>query len=656
MRHDGWHRAAVMMLLTVLAVILAWIDWRTSPNRTEVGHMAAGLYSWYTFRFDVFHANPPLIRAVATAPVAIGSPRTDWSPYSPAPLSRCEWALGNAFIKANDVNDVRWYFALARWACIPLSLLGGYITYRFSRDVFGKAAGLCALMLWCFSPMLLAWGATICPDIAAASLGITAAYVFWLWFCDPHWDRAVFAGVVLGLAELTKFTLVIFYPLWLAMWLVGRLFDLQKTSNKHRRYEVAQLLLLLVVSVLVINIGYGFEGSFRQLGDFHFHTCMMSGAKSLKDVPSDGANRFAGTWLAKLPVPLPANMVQGIDTQRYDFERGLPSYLRGQWADHGWWYYYLYALAIKEPLGTWCLVALAVVGTLLGRGHCASWRSEMVIFAPFLTVLVFVSSQTGFSVHSRYVIPAMPFLFTWASKAARVFERRPFTKGRQVMAAAVVVAIASSVTSSLSICPHSLSYFNELAAVLPTSDAPPSPPPAKQLSENRGFFPSIHRALASGVWNAPRHLLDSNIDWGQDLFYLKDWLDVHPDVKLDGFACDGLSSATLAGVAETPLPLQSCSSEVYSAGPSYAVTRNAITTQQPAPKPGWYALSVNYIYDRSRQYRYFLNFQPVAMAGYSIYIYHITIDEANRVRKKLGLPALSEKGVAKEDAGGGGHG
>ena len=84
-------------------------------------------------------------------------------------------------------------------------------------------------------------------------------------------------------------------------------------------------------------------------------------------------NRFAGTWLGKIPVPLPADFVQGIDTQRYDFKRGLPSYLRGQWADHGWWYYYLYALAIKEPLGTWCLAALAIGATML---DIAGWLSE----------------------------------------------------------------------------------------------------------------------------------------------------------------------------------------------------------------------------------------------------------------------------------------
>jgi hypothetical protein len=39
-------------------------------------------------------------------------------------------------------------------------------------------------------------------------------------------------------------------------------------------------------------------------------------------------------------------------------------------------------------------------------------------------------------------------------------------------------------------------------------------------------------------------------------------------------------------------------------------------------------------------YTYFQHFRPVATAGYSIYIYHITLDEANRVRRELGLPEL----------------
>jgi hypothetical protein len=52
------------------------------------------------------------------------------------------------------------------------------------------------------------------------------------------------------------------------------------------------------------------------------------------------------------------------------------------------------------------------------------------------------------------------------------------------------------------------------------------------------------------------------------------------------------------------------------------------------PQPGWYALSVNYLYDREKQYRYFLHFEPIATAGYSIYIYHLTQDDVHNLHRK----------------------
>ena len=239
-------------------------------------------------------------------------------------------------------------------------------------------------------------------------------------------------------------------------------------------------------------------------------------------------------------------------------------------------------------------MGLAVGVTIFGRGYNAPWRDEMVVLAPGLVILIFVSSQTGFSVHSRYIIPALPFFFIWISKVARVFEMRPLTQKRKALAAMVVVALTWSVGSSLWAYPHSLSYFNELAG----------------------------RPKGGG-----EHLLDSNIDWGQDLLYLKNWLDEHPDVKLDGLAYFGLCPATLAGIPETPHPPPGPPSDDFTA-------KDGRATDHLGPKPGWYAVSVNYLYGRDRQYRYFLDFEPVASAGYSIYIYHITHDDANRARRK----------------------
>jgi hypothetical protein len=101
-------------------------------------------------------------------------------------------------------------------------------------------------------------------------------------------------------------------------------------------------------------------------------------------------------------------------------------------------------------------------------------------------------------------------------------------------------------------------------------------------------------------------------------------------VKFDGLAVWGSYPATLAGIPETPMPP---TMEEEGAGP---ICRNGPpgawhkAGQPHLPRPGWYALSVNYLYDRTGQYRYFLDFQPVATAGYSIYIYHVTPAEVPR--------------------------
>lgn len=57
--------------------------------------------------------------------------------------------------------------------------------------------------------------------------------------------------------------------------------------------------------------------------------------------------------------------------------------------------------------------------------------------------------------------------------------------------------------------------------------------------------------------------------------------------------------------------------------------------------PGWYAISVHNLFRQKSEYQYLRkNHKPVDKVGYSIYIYHITLDEVNRVRRELGLREL----------------
>ncbi len=191
----------------------------------------------------------------------------------------------------------------------------------------------------------------------------------------------------------------------------------------------------------------------------------------------------------------------------------------------------------------------------------------------------------------RYVLPAFPFMFIAMGRVGVLFEplretlaeapkRNRGTRTGLILRAFIAACLAANAVSVLSICPHFLAYFNE---------------------------------VAGGPSNGPRHLLFSNLDWGQDLFSLKDWIAENPEARPLGLAYFHFVDPALEGI-EFELPPR-------------------------AAAPGWYALSANFVHGmgfgvwdgRGRRcgvpegtYSYFQQLTPTAMAGYSIYIYHLS--------------------------------
>lgn len=188
-----------------------------------------------------------------------------------------------------------------------------------------------------------------------------------------------------------------------------------------------QFALILFMAFDLLNLGYGFDGTFTRLGDFTFVSRAMTGlAESGKP-----GNRFAGSAIAWVPVPLPRQYVLGIDLQKKDFEKHPDrSYLRGEWKDGGWWYYYLYGLAVKVPHGSQFIVLMAtiVVANSRFRGLPIRLAAEvstadlMVLLAPPLALFVLVSSQLEFNQHFRYVLPVFGFLLVFAGASARLLQ------------------------------------------------------------------------------------------------------------------------------------------------------------------------------------------------------------------------------------------
>ena len=181
------HCLLLVVCLVIQSALIAVISWQTSINRTEVGHIGAAVYFHKTLKFDVFHVNPPLTRAVVGVPLLWNAKEYDWKLYSPRPQDRSEWSIGSSFINANTPEDIHKCIFWARCSLIPLVLLGTWFGYRWACELYGRVAGIIFLILWTFSPLVLAWSATICPDVAATSLGIVAVYSLRYWLKKPTW-------------------------------------------------------------------------------------------------------------------------------------------------------------------------------------------------------------------------------------------------------------------------------------------------------------------------------------------------------------------------------------------------------------------------------------------------------------------------------------
>ena len=170
--------------------------------------------------------NPPLVRLIATLPVVALSPNSDWHRASTDALARSEWTVGKDFIEANQ-DRARLLFTVGRCACIPISLFGAWICAAWAARFSTGAPGAVYFAAWhsevLLSQLHLAHSGMIGPDAAAAAAGAAAGYVFWRWLRRPSWSTAFLAGLVLGVAELTKFTWIALFLLWPALWLVWKL-------------------------------------------------------------------------------------------------------------------------------------------------------------------------------------------------------------------------------------------------------------------------------------------------------------------------------------------------------------------------------------------------------------------------------------------------
>ena len=211
----------------------------------------------------------------------------------------------------------------------------------------------------------------------------------------------------------------------------------------------------------------------------------------------------------------------------------------------------------------------------LAGGLGSDMAETLYLLAPAIGILWLVSSQTGFNHHLRYVLPGFPFLFIFASRTALLLNSK-----YRVVRLLPVVCAAGTIISSLSVYPHSLSYFNE---------------------------------LSGGSINGWKHLDYSNIDWGQDLIYVKEWVEQHPEAKPLHIHSTGYVTPEQMGIATRPLQMTTQTSP-----DGKSLSRDFA--------PGWYIVGLTRLVDPHDPFHELLKREPDGYIGYSMRIYQVKPD------------------------------
>jgi len=304
------------------------------------------------------------------------------------------------------------------------------------------------------------------------------------------------SGVALGLALTAKFSALVLPPAMLILYAIRR-------WQQRRGFGVAACARLFgalgLIAFLVIVAVYGFQ--VRPLGESGIFRRLWP----------------AASWAAGLPVPALGFWRGLADIGLKQTEAGLAgAYLLGRHSRFGWWYMSPVAFAVKTPLAdlALCALAAAIASRRLWRARLRSLDFKWFQLVVPPAVYAAVSLLSHFNAGLRHLLPLYPFLFVFVA-AVLLAEPVPRWRWAAVLAAAVLLALESA-----GVHPHYLAFFN---------------------------------ALAGGPVGGQRFLVDSNLDWGQDVKHLKTYLDARriPEISIRYF---GMADLEYYGIRHTELP------------------------------------------------------------------------------------------------------
>jgi len=489
--------AGILLLLHFFLIITA--SMKESPVFDESVHIASGLSYWQQNDYRLNPENGNFPQRWAALPLLFQN--LDLPDLSRLPLVRTDsWSIGRNLIFSSQESPDG-ILLRSRIFIALLSIITGIAVYSYSRRVFGIKGGLLSLFLYILYPDILAHAGLATSDMAATMAFTLSLIALWNVLNRITAANILFSSSALGLLFITKFSAVIIIPVYLILILARlllrkplecKIFKWRKIFDQQTQQIISFLSVCLVnalVILFVIWASYGFRFSMlanenasdRQVLDSNFRSICRSAPETgillkmrdFKILPEAYLFGFA--------------FVVQHSKARYSF-------LCGELSRKGWWYFFPYSFIVKTPFPLLLIFALSLFAVSGYFPNIREYLSRETVYS-LLPFIVFIAVYMAFAMSSnlnighRHLLPIYPALFMISGALVLIFNEKSF-----LLKSLMLFLVAWYAAESFMIRPHYLAYFNQLAG-----------------GPEKGY----------------RNLVDSSLDWGQDLKTLRRWLDAN---------------------------------------------------------------------------------------------------------------------------------
>lgn len=463
----------------------------------EAYHLATGMEWLDLGRYTYEYGHPPLARAlIALGPYLVGLHSFGMRDGN---------AEGNALLHSGD----RYWrnLSLARLGTLPFLLSACLVVWLWSNELFGRAAAFWSALLFSTLPPVLGHGGLATNDMAITATLAAALYTFTRWVENSTLLRSLALGVSIGLAVLSKFSALIFFPLCAVV--LGVIYALrnrfQRPSPTIRLHGYsAKALGVLLVAFLTVWSGY-------RLTLVPFVSKPLPHYTLDRIFGSHGRVHYVINRLQETPLPAMQVVIGALSVKAMN-GGGRGEVLFGNYRTHGWWYFFPVVLAFKTPVA---FLALAGIGSffILRSYRPRFWQR----LAPlgFALAILLAALPSNLNLGIRYILPIYPLLAISAGFAAATYLSGNASPGlhKYLVGTLIVWQLVASARAH----PDYLAYFNELALGRPE-----------------------------------RITAESDLDWGQDLGRLSSRLkslEAH-EVSISYFGTADLQHAGLPTVRD----------------------------------------------------------------------------------------------------------